>query len=412
MRGTAAAGVSATALLAGCLTGGGDGGDGNEVEVLHGWTGGDGADAASALFSAFEEEHSDVPTNVRPIGGEGNQALDQVVAQRLQSDEPPSSFAGWPGPNMLQYEGVLGDVEEEVWEEAGLKEAHAPEVVEICQGPDGYSAVPIGSHRMNDLFYNVQVLDDAGVDPDSIDSFDAFVDALDAIESNTSAQPYVNGLAPWIVLQFWAVTMLGTQGYDAYMNFIEGDGDEAQVRAAFENVEIVLSDYLNVDAAEIGFTEANQRIMAGDAGFIHQGNWAAGAYGEDFVYGEDWGNIQFPGTEDMYGLHFDSFLYPANNPSPDNTHTFLRFAGSETAHVEFNRLKGSIPTREVPTDRFNEYLTQTIEDFSSAEQRPPTIAHGLAVPQSTQSQLEEAISNNFADPYNPSAVASEFVSIV
>jgi len=413
MRGAAAAGLAGTTLFAGCLTGGDGGGDGgSEVEVLHGWTGGDGADAADALFTAFEEEHSDVPTNVRPIGGEGNQALDQVVAQRLQSDEPPSSFAGWPGPNMLQYEGVLGDVEEEVWDEAGLKDAHAPEVVEICQGPDGYSAVPIGSHRMNDLFYNVSVIEEAGVDPDSIDSFDALVSAMDAIESETNATPYVNTMQSWTVLQFWAVNMLGSQGYEAYMNFIEGNGDREQVRAAFDNAEVILSEYINGDAPEIGFTEANQRIMAGDAGFIHQGNWVAGAYGDDFVFGEDWDRIQYPGTENMYGLHFDSFLYPADNPSADNTHTFLQFVGSETAHIEFNRLKGSIPTREVPTDRFNPYLTETIEDFNSAERRPPTLAHGLAVPQSTQSELETAITNNFADPFDAEAATNQFMNIV
>jgi glucose/mannose transport system substrate-binding protein len=266
---------------------------------------------------------------------------------------------------------------------------------------------------MNDLFYNVQVLEDAGVDPDGIDSFDAWVDALDAVESETDATPYVNTMASWTVLQFWAVIMLGTQGYDAYMNFIEGNGDESAVRAAFDNAEVVLSEYINGDAPEIGFTEANQRLMAGDGAFIHQGNWVAGAYGnEDLTFGEDWGRIQFPGTENMYGLHFDSFLYPANNPTPDSTHTWMRFAGSETAHIEFNRLKGSIPTRDVPTDRFNDYLTETIEDFANAERRPPTIAHGLAVPQATQSELESAISDHFADPFSAGSVTSAFMDIV
>lgn len=314
---------------------------------------------------------------------------------------------------MLQYEGVLGDVEEDVWNEAGLKEAHYPEVVEACQGPDGFSAVPIGSHRMNDLFYNVSVLEEAGVDPESITSFDAWTSAMDTIANETNATPYVNAIAPWIVLQFWAVNMLGSQGYDAYMNFIEGNGDRAQVLAAFENAEVVLSEYINGDAPEINFTEANQRLMAGDGAFTHQGNWSAGAYAnEDLTYGEDWGAIRFPGTENVYGLHFDSFLYPANNPSPEASKTFLRFAGSETAHVEFNRLKGSIPTRDVPTDRFNDYLVDTIEDFANAEQRPPTIAHGLAVPQSVQSELETAIANNFADPFDAEAVTDRFMSIV
>jgi glucose/mannose transport system substrate-binding protein len=388
----------------------------NTLEVMHGWTGGDGAEALDALVSAFEEEYPNMDHDFRAIGGTGNVNLDQAVAQRLRDGEPPSSFAGWPGKNLVQYEGVLGDIESDVWDEAGLKEAHAEEVVGACRFNDGFSAVPIGSHRMNDLFYNVGVLEEAGVDPEGIDSFDAWMDALDAVATETDAQPYANSLSTWTILQFWAVNMLGSQGFDAYMNFIEGNGDEAAVRAAFENARTVYEEYLNDDAPEIDFTEANQRIMSGDAAFIHQGNWAAGAYvTQDLAFGEDWGRIQFPGTENMYGFHLDSFIYPGgqvDNPSPEESKAFLRFAGSEEAHVAFNQYKGSIPTRDVPTDEFSPYLTETIEDFANAEQRPPTIAHGLAVTQDVQSDLEDALANHFADPYDVDAATSRFMEIV
>jgi glucose/mannose transport system substrate-binding protein len=388
----------------------------NTFELMHGWTGGDGAEAVDALESAFQEEHPNMETDFRAIGGTGNVNLDQAVAQRLRAGEPPSAFAGWPGKNLVQYEGVLGDIEADVWDEAELKEPHADEVVEACRFNDGFSAVPIGSHRMNDLFYNVSVLEEAGVDPEGIDSFDAWLDALDAVASETDAVPYANSLATWTVLQFWAVNMLGSQGFDAYMNFINGEGDEEAVRAAFENARTVYTEYLNDDAPEIDFTEANQRIMSGDAAFIHQGNWVAGAYvNEGLTFGEDWGRIQFPGTENMYGFHLDSFIYPGgdlDNQSPEESKAFLRFAGSETAHVAFNQYKGSIPTRDVPTDDFSPYLTETIEDFADVDQRPPTIAHGLAVTQDVQSDLEDALADNFLDPYNVDAVTSRFMEIM
>jgi glucose/mannose transport system substrate-binding protein len=388
----------------------------NTLEVMHGWTGGDGAEAIDSLVSAFQDEHPNMETNFRPIGGAGNVNLDQAVAQRLRAGDPPSSFAGWPGKNLTQYEGVLGDVEADVWDEAGLKEAHAEEVVEACQFNDGFSAVPIGSHRMNDLFYNVEVVEQAGVDPVGIDSFDAWVDALDAVSSETDAQPYANSLSAFTVLQFWAVNMLGSQGFEAYTNFINGEGDESAVRAAFENAEVVLSEYLNDDAPEIDFTEANQRLMAGDGAFIHQGNWAAGAYvTEGLEFGTDWDRIQYPGTGNMYGFHLDSFIYPGgdiDNPTPEESKAFLRFAGSEEAHVAFNKFKGSIPTRDVPTDEFSPYLTETIEDFANAERRPPTIAHGLAVTPSIQSELKDAVTTHFADPYDVDAVTQRFMEIM
>ncbi|WP_460921066.1 ABC transporter substrate-binding protein [Salinarchaeum chitinilyticum] len=411
MRGAAAVGAAGTTLFAGCLTGG-DGGS-NALEVMHGWNAGDGQEAFDALTSAFTEEYPDIDTNWNGIGSSGNTSLNQQVANRFQSDDPPSSFAGWPGENLMQYEGRLGDIEEDVWNQANLKEAHYPEVVEACQGPNGFNAVPIGSHRMNDVFYNVQVLEDAGVDPDSIDSFEAWTSAMDTIQSETNATPYVNAMAPWIVLQFWAVNMLGSQGYDAYMNFIEGNGDREQVLAAFENAQVVLSEYINDDAPEIDFTTANQRLMEGDAAFTHQGNWSAGAYANaDLTYGEDWGAIRFPGTEDMYGFHLDSFIYPNNNPTPEDSKTFLRFVGSEQAQIAFNQYKGSIPTQETSTDQFNDYLVETIEDFGSVEYRPPTIAHGLAVPAGVLSELKTAISQNFADPFDAESATDRFMELV
>ncbi|QRV17368.1 carbohydrate ABC transporter substrate-binding protein [Haloterrigena salifodinae] len=410
LKGAGIAGTASVTALAGCT-----GGGGSTLEVLHGWTGGDGAEAADALFSAFEEEHSDLEYDENPIGGGGNENLDQTVANRLQGGNPPSSFAGWPGANLEQYEDAVGDIESEVWDEAGLKDAHVEEAVELCQHNGGFSAVPLGSHRLNDLFYNVSVLESAGVDPSSIDSADALIDALDAVESETDATPFAFSLAPWCILQTWAQTMLGEHGYEAYMNFIEGNGDESAVRDTFEKLEQILG-YINADASSVDFTEVNQDIMSGDAAFIHQGNWAAGAYiadDKDLTYGEDWDAIQYPGTEDYYTLHIDSFIYPSDNPTPDDTATWLQFVGSEPAQVAFNQSKGSIPTlTDVSTDEFNAYLTDTIDDFDNASEKPPTLAHGLAVDTSTQADLEDVLNNNFADPYDVDGATSGFMDSV
>ncbi|SFS95901.1 ABC transporter substrate-binding protein [Halostagnicola kamekurae] len=411
LKGAGAAGAAGMLGLAGCLTGE-DGG--TTVEVLHAWTGGDGKRAQQALFDAFDEEYPDMDFEDEAIGGGGNQSLDQTIATRLRNSNPPSSFAGWPGANLERYGDALGNIESEVWEEAGFEDSHIQEAVEACQHNDGYSAVPLGSHRMNDIFYNVSVLEEAGVDPESIDDADALIEAFDTIQSETDATPLGMSLKPWAILQTWAVVMLGTQGYQAYMDFINGEGDEEAVRETFETLEEMLSDYINSDAASVGFTSVNEEIMNGEAAFIHGGNWLAGAYiSEELTYGEEWDAIRFPGTEDMYGLHIDSFIYPGENPTPEDTATFLQFIGGETAQVAFNQYKGSIPTRtDVPTDEFNPYLTETIEDFNEVSDKPPTLAHGLAVDQQTQSDLEGVLNDNFADPYDVDGATEGFMNNV
>ena len=395
--------------------GGSDGGSSAELEVLHGWTGGDGATAAEALEEAFNEAHPDVNLNFNPIGGGGNQNLDAVVANRLQNNNPPGAFANWPGKNLQRYEGVLGEVGD-VWDENNFQDVMVQEAVDLHQYNGAFRAVPLGSHRLNCLFYNTSVVEEAGVDPSSLTSVSALIDALETISSETDKIPMTQGMSgTWTTTQLWASTMLGKEGYDAYMNFIEGNPDRAAVKSAFESVGTILENYINDDAASIGLTESNQNIIQGNAAFIHQGNWAAGAFrnAEDFAYDEDWGFKTYPGSEGTYMLHFDSFLYPSGNPTPELSKTFLSFVGSQEAQVAFNQYKGSIPTRtDVDMSAFGPYLQETAEDFADADQRPPTIQHGLAVSSEKMTSLNDVISSEFSGPYNVEAATDGFVDAV
>ncbi|WP_049911489.1 extracellular solute-binding protein [Halorubrum lipolyticum] len=383
--------------------------------MLHGWTGGDGAAAAEALEEAFNEAHSDTGLEMNPIGGGGNQNLDAVVANRLQSDDPPGSFAGWPGPNLLRYQGVLGSVDD-VWEENGFEDAMVEEAVELHQQDGSFRAVPLGSHRLNCLFYNVSVVEDAGVDVDSLDSPSALVDALETVSTETDAIPMTHAMAgTWTTTQLWGAVLLGESGYQPYMDFLEGNGDEEAVRSAFETTAEMLENYISDDASSIALTESNQNIINGDAAFIHQGNWAAGAFrnAEDFDYEDDWGFKTFPGTEGMYTLHFDSFIYPADNPTPEASKTWSAFVGSPEAQIAFNQFKGSIPTRtDVSMEEFGPYLQETADDFANAEYRPPNLQHGLGVPSETMTALNDVISSEFTGPYNVDAATEGFLDAV
>ncbi|MFC7096090.1 ABC transporter substrate-binding protein [Halobaculum marinum] len=414
LKGAGGVGAAGMLGLAGCMGGGGGGSDA-PVEVLHGWTGGDGATAAEALEEAFNEAHPDTELDMNPIGGGGNQNLDAVVANRLQNDNPPSSFANWPGPNLARYEGVLGDVSD-LWDEAGFTDSHVDEAVDLHQYNGAFRAVPLGSHRLNCLFYNSAVVEEAGVDPESLTSAEDLLGALETVASETDKIPMTHGgSGTWTKAQLFGVMLLSTAGYDSYMSFVDGSPNRDDVVGALDALATVFENYINEDSASIGLTESNQNIIEGEAAFIHQGNWAAGAYrnAEGFDYNEDWGFKTFPGTEGMYTLHFDSFLYPSNNPSPEGTRTWLEFVGGPEAQIAFNQYKGSIPTRtDVDKSEFGPYLQETMDDFAAAEQRPPNIQHGLGISAEQRSQLNDVIASEFSGPYNVEAAADGIVDAV
>ena len=439
-------GAASAAGLAGCLGGSGGGGSGNSggggngssgsgggnggggsggtLEVLHGWTGGDGKKAVNNLIKGFKQAHSNINANFRAIGGGGNANLDTTIANRAQNQNLPSSWADWPGNNLVQFTeaGLLGDISGDVWTD-DLRSNYSKEAKTYSKvgenadsvGSGPFVAVPIGSHRMNDLFYNVKVVEEAGVDPTSLSTPQDLVGALKQVEENTNAVGMAQAQQQaFTTLQLWEVIMQGQAGYGAFMDYVNGNGSKAAVRKAFETLD-QYSQYFNNDASSISFTTANQKIMNGEAAFMHNGNWVAGAYRnqQGFEYERDWNNVSFPGTENMYGMHLDSFPMPAEGPAPEATKTFLSYVGSTDAQVRFNQYKGSIPPRtDAPTKQFDPYLTQTIKDYGNVKNKPPTIAHGLAVLPGTLSDIEGVITDTYLGSGNLQQTAQGMLDAV
>ena len=422
-----AAGTAVAAGLAGCTGDGGDGdggdggddagsGDGSDtmsteaIELLHAWSSGDGNAAIAALIEGFQEAHPDIEFAEEPVNGAARGNLDQVVSNRLQSSDPPSTFQTWPGKTLGKFGEAYADIEGEVWDD-DLKDNYLPGPKRQAQLGGTYVTVPLNIHRINNLFYNTAVVAEAGVDPTSLSSPADVVDACATIASETGAVPFAQQTSgAWSTVQLWETVFLAEAGIDGYEAFIDGEGDVDAVQSALENV-VALSEYYPDDASSIGFTEANTMVVEGDAAFIHQGDWAAGAYGgdDDFNYGEDWSQVTYPGTSGSYLLNMDSFPYFANNPSPEATKTFLSYCGSAEGQVLFNREKGSIPPRkDADVSSLNAFQRDQFDDFTSADNQPPSVQHGLAVAPGVATNIREAFSG-FLESYDAEATAEELV---
>ena len=412
----AGAGTLATVAVAGCADdpeedagidddGADDGTDDGtdderaELEIVHWWTAGGEEDAYNALLDGFREEHPDVEIVDNPAPGGAGSAIDTVIQNRVLDQNPPSTFQIWPGQALTPYtdEDLLEDIGDSVWDEE-MREAYLDGITELSRPGGDLVAVPINIHRMNNLFYNVDVVESADVDPTDIDDPQGLLDALQAVDENTDAVPLAHQTqAPWSTVQLFEDVFIGQQGTDAYTSFIEGDVEalEDEVREALEQLS-EYADFYPEDAGSISWDQGNDRLIEGEAAFIHQGDWAAGQYraADGFEFGEDWDMVPFPGTDGVYHSVIDSFVFPTNNPSPEATERFLNYAGSVDAQERFNPIKGSIPPRtDVPTDDFGPFLSRQIEDFENSNAQPPTIAHGTAVAPAIASSMEEAFAN-------------------
>jgi len=422
------AGAAGVAGLAGCLGGGGDGdgngsgndsngsggggggGSMNQIELLHAWSSGDGSAAIEALIEGFSEAHPDVEFAEEPVNGAARGNLDQVVTNRLQSNNPPSTFQTWPGKTLQKFAEAYEGIEEDVWtDDLTNNYLEGPKAQAQLDGT--YVTVPLNIHRINNLFYNVEVVEQAGVDPTSLSSPADVVSACETIASETDAVPFAQQTSgTWSTTQLWETVLLAQAGIDGYESFINGEGDQQQVQSALENV-VELSEYYPGDSSSITFTEANTMVMEGNAAFIHQGDWAAGAYrgSDEFNYGEQWNQVTYPGTDGSYLLNMDSFPYFANNPSPEATKTFLSYCGTTDAQVRFNAEKGSIPPRgDADVSELSTFQQDQYEDFNNADNQPPSVEHGLAVAPGIKTNISSAFSA-FLENYDAATTAEELV---
>ena len=377
----------------------GSGDETSELEIVHWWTAGGEKDAYNALLDGFREAQPDIEIVDNPAPGGAGSAIDTVIQNRVIDGNPPSTFQIWPGQALTPYtdEGLLEPIGDSVWDEE-MRDAYLDGVLDLAQPAGDLVAVPINIHRLNNLFYNVSVLDDAGVDPTAIADPQGLLDAMETVAAETDATPMAHQTqAPWSSLQLWESIFIGQQNVEEYQTLLGGDvaSMEDAVRSALDTLASY-ADYYPEDAGSISWDQGNNDVIAGDAAFLHQGDWAAGQYGsaEDFAFGDDWDMVAFPGTEGVYHSVIDSFVFPTNNPSPEATEAFLNYAGTVDAQERFNPVKGSIPPRtDVPMDEFGDFLTRQFEDFQNSDAQPPTIAHGTGVAPAIQSSLSEVFAN-------------------
>lgn len=404
-----AASTVATVSIAGCSSDGGNGdsSDGNSetMEIMIAWTGEDGAAGFDAVHEGFQEEYPDVETEINDNPGGAGTGLATALDTRMFNENPPSTWGFFPGPDLTDYaEGdLLGDITENVWEEEGLDEVIPEYISNLCQFDNiGYIAVPIEFNRLNNLFYNVPVLEEAGIDPASISSPSDILSVMEQIEASTDTVGLAQSAqAPWTIMQLWETVFLAEYGFDSYTSFLDRNVEENEDEIR-DTLQIVAdyTEYTNEDSGSVDFTEATSKFIGGETAFLHDGDWAVGNFSraDDFEYGDDWQAVPFPGSDDVFMGQCSAFMYPANNPTPESTKNWLQYAGTVDAQIRFNSMKGGVPCRDdAPMDdddwSFNDHQKSQYEDFLGASNLIGTIAHNNVVVPQIASNVSDVFSS-------------------
>ncbi|WP_255205791.1 ABC transporter substrate-binding protein [Actinomadura sp. BRA 177] len=402
-RWTVFAAVAMTGALAMSGCGGDDGGDSkndkSEVEVFSWWTGPGEADGLKAMQADFEKKNPGTKfVNAAIAGGSGTQAK-AVLASRLQNRKPPDSFQGHAGAELLDYIKA-GQIEplDDFYQQNNLKSVYPQQLLDQITYKGHIYSVPVNIHRSNVLWYNPDILKDAGVDgpPKSIPDF---ITALKAVKDKTKKVPLSLG-AQWTADHLLENVLLGSLGTDGYNALWKPGADwstPAVSKALNEFGEIM--KYTTLEAASTDWQGAAKAVVDDKAAFNIMGDWAYGYFVGDAPNGlgkkldTDFKFAPAPGTEGTYMWLSDSFTLPKGAPHRAGAIAWLKEVSSKEGQDLFNPKKGSIPARkDADKSLYTGYLATAFEEWNNPQTKlAGSFWHGVNANNKWHTDIDTAI---------------------
>src|SRR5690625_844172 len=292
-------------------------------------------DAQDAIFvEPIEVPYADVNTTLV------NTAL---------AGSPSDVFALSPAElaNASEYLQSLDDY----WAAEGdeFSSAFSQSAIDLASYDGHIYGVPVEQSTTDGLWYNTEVLEASGVDPEeAVKSWDHFMQALDKIQA-AGFTPYIfEGADASRMDRHWSWYVSGGVDLSDPAKYV----DQMCSPAAADTFEFLSNLYLDgyvANPAAIAYEEATRQFSAGDVGFYADGPWAPATYAAyNDEIGAKLGYTHLPPREEggTYGANLDGLLWvlPKDSPNPDAGWELIKWMSSAEAQ-ERQAENGNLPTR-------------------------------------------------------------------
>lgn len=233
-------------------------------------------DEALQAYAAAYEEATGVKVNVVSCGG-GSCTLGDMLKADYAAGEMPDIFPIDGPDSYKQWEAIIGDLSAEKWvDDTSVEYVVDGKVVGFPVAVEGWG-----------MAYNAGLLEKAGIDPKTLNNYQAYVDAfakLDGMKAELGIDSVVSMTAGpgmyWVTAHhnFNSLLSNGVPYGDLSVanKFLAGDIDETRL-TEYANWVNLLFTYADKTVLTTGNYDSQVGAFLNEkAVFLHQGNWVDG----------------------------------------------------------------------------------------------------------------------------------------
>ena len=399
--------VALALILAAC--GGGQNANFSEptdrLEVVSWWVSPSEHPALEVLLNAFKDANPKVDVIDGSIAGGGGSNVQVVLAQRLRAGDPPDVWQTFLGSSLRAWvdAGRIADVTD-VFEKAGLDQTMPPRLLDAATDKVKAWGVPTGSHRGNVLWFNQNLLREAGVAaPGPGYTAEAFTNDLAKVGDSGRTALCLGGKDRFTATELFENTLLGVVGPDGWAKIRDDSFDwrGSQLREALSRFARIVSR-ADPNASGLTWDQAAKKLAEGQCAFLSMNDSVYGELVADKVAeGKDFGYVPYPGTSGAYLAIVDTFVVSADATDGVNAMKFMETIANPETSLEFNKVKGSVPSTDIDVASMPAYQRQASESLWS-DKILLSITHGELMPTGFQQAIYDAVAT-FVQSKNPDA---------
>jgi glucose/mannose transport system substrate-binding protein len=389
-----------------------------QLQVFSWWTGGGEAAGLAKLITIWNKTNPGCQFKNETVAGGAGTNAKAVLAQRLGAHNPPDSFQGHAGKELLDYIKA-GQVEpiDFIYKEAGFGKVMPSQLISQITYKGHLYSVPVNIHRANVLWYNPKILAKAGIAA-APTTWAQFVADLKKIQAK---EPDVTPLAlgeQWTQKHLFETILISTLGPSGWTKLWtkSGNWNSAGVKTAIARFNDLLQNYTNSDAASLTWQDAGKLVIDGKAAFNVMGDWQDGYFSGATKQGNlakkpgvDYKWTAVPGTGGVYDWLSDSFTLPKGAPHRAAAVQWLSFLGGKQAQDTFNPVKGSIPARQDANKAlYGPYLKWALGEWKK-DKLAGSLTHGVVASNAWNSAIDTAL-GLFTQSNDPGTFQKSLVS--